>query len=211
MKKIDRATKYTLIICLVLVVFNIVFAVVISIVASKATRTQINERMLDISNTAAAMLDGDDLEKLTKDDYGTPEYDKVMKTLSYFQENIELDYIYCIMQVGDKKFVFGVDPTVEDPGEFGSPIVYTDALYHASKGVADVDDAPYTDEWGTFYSAYSPVFDSDGNVAGIVAVDFDSEWYMSKMRQLFFYCYDIHYLCTALQYYVGDSYLSPVS
>lgn len=184
MKKIDRATKYTIVVCIILVAFNMVFAQVLITQAAKATRTQIDERMLDISNTAAAMLDGDVLEKITKDDYGSPEYTQVMKTLTYFQENIDLEYIYCIMQVGEREFVFGVDPTIEDPGEFGSPIVYTDALYNASKGVADVDDVAYEDEWGSFYSAYSPVFDSEGNVAGIVAVDFDSEWYQKKVQGL---------------------------
>ena len=169
---------------MILVAFNVIFAHVLIAQAAKATRTQIDERMLDISNTAAAMLDGDTLEKITKDDYGSPEYTQVMKTLTYFQENIDLDYIYCIMQVGEREFVFGVDPTIEDPGEFGSPIVYTDALYNASKGVADVDDVAYEDAWGSFYSAYSPVFDSEGNVAGIVAVDFDSVWYQKKVQSL---------------------------
>ncbi|MBP5266754.1 MAG: diguanylate cyclase [Lachnospiraceae bacterium] len=184
MKKFDRATKYTVIVCIILVAFNMVFAYVLITQAAKATRTQINERMLDISNTAAAMLDGDALKKITKDDYGSPEYTQVMKTLTYFQENIDLDYIYCVMQVSEREFVFGVDPTIEDPGEFGSPIVYTDALYNASKGEAGVDDVAYEDDWGSFYSAYSPVFDSDGNVAGIVAVDFDSEWYQKKVQGL---------------------------
>ena len=184
MKKLNHATKYTIMICIGLVIFNIVFGYVFTTEAAKAMRTQIDERMLDISNTAAAMLSGDDLKKLTADDVNSPEYKRVMETLTYFQDNIELEYIYCIMPVGDKEFVFGIDPTVEDPGEFGSPIVYTDALYNASKGTADVDDNPYEDEWGKFYSAYSPVYDSDGNVAGIVAVDFSSEWYLNKIRFL---------------------------
>ena len=46
-------------------------------------------------------------------------------------------------------------------------LVYTDALYEASKGYAAADNKQYEDAWGTFYSAYSPVFDSDGKVAGI--------------------------------------------
>jgi diguanylate cyclase (GGDEF)-like protein len=186
MKKFDRVTQYTIIICIGLIIFNIVFGYVLSAVAIKAMRTQINERMLDISNTAAAMLSGDDLIRITSDDYGSVEYERVMKTLTYFQDNIELEYIYCIIQVSEKEFVFGVDPTIEDPGEFGSPIVYTDALYSASKGTASVDQVPYTDDWGVFYSSYSPVFASNGDVAGIVAVDFSAEWYQNKIRQLYF-------------------------
>ncbi len=184
MKKLNRVTKYTLIICIGLVLFNVIFGYVLIKESAKAIRTQINERMLDISNTAAAMLNGDDLAKLTKDDYGSPEYQRVMDTLTYFQDNIELEYIYCIMEAGEKEFVFSVDPTIEDPGEFGAPIVYTEALYNASKGIAGVDKVPYEDEWGRFYSAYSPVFDSTGNVAGVVAVDFGAEWYHNRLKNM---------------------------
>jgi sensor histidine kinase regulating citrate/malate metabolism len=181
----NRASKYTFIIVIVLIIFNLIFGYVLSKVAARDIKAQIEARMLDISNTAAAMVDGDALEKITKDDYDSPEYQKVLKTLTYFQENIELEYIYCIMQVGEKEFVFGVDAAVEDPGEFGSPVVFTDALYNASKGKADVDNEPYEDAWGTFYSAYSPVYDSAGNVAGIVAVDFDAEWYRGEVRNMY--------------------------
>lgn len=63
--------------------------------------------------------------------------------------------------------------------------MFTDALYNASKGKADADNEPYEDAWGSFYSAYSPVYDSAGNVAGIVAVDFDAEWYLGKVRSMY--------------------------
>lgn len=66
-------------------------------------------------------------------------------------------------------------------GEFGSPIVSTPALQTASAGVSAVDKSPYEDEWGTFYSAYSPVFDSEGNVVVIVAVDFDADWFQAQV------------------------------
>lgn len=185
MKKLNNATKYTIFICIGIMLFNVVFGYALIKESAKAMRTQINQRMLDISNTAAAMLNGDELEKLTADDDKSDEYQKVMNTLSYFQDNIELEYIYCIKQISDKEFVFSVDPTVDNPGEFGSPIVYTEALYSASKGVAAVDDVPYEDDWGSFYSAYSPVYNSNGNVAGIVAVDFSAQWYQNALKNLF--------------------------
>ena len=141
-------------------------------------------RMLDISNTAAAMIDGDVLRTISPEDEGTEDYDAVMRTLTYFQDNIDLKYIYCIRDMGDGTFTFGLDPTIEDPGEFGSPIVYTDALYRASQGMPSADDRFYEDAWGKFYSAYSPVFDSAGKVAGIIAVDFSAEWYDAQLRNL---------------------------
>jgi diguanylate cyclase (GGDEF)-like protein len=86
--------------------------------------------------------------------------------------------------MGNDNFVFTIDPTVEDPGEFGAPIVFTPALHNASTGIASVDDRAYEDAWGRFYSSYSPVFNSKGEVAGIVAVDFDADWYEDKIHQL---------------------------
>ena len=79
--------------------------------------------------------------------------------------------------MGNGNYIFTIDPTTEDPAEFGEPVVCTEALCNASLGKPSVDDVPYEDDWGRFYSAYTPVFDSAGNVAGIVAVDFSAEWY----------------------------------
>ena len=141
-------------------------------------------RMLEISNTAASMIDGDALERVTPQDEGTEDYRRIMETLTYFQDHTGLSYIYCIKDEGNKRFSFGLDPTVVDPGEFGSPIVYTDALYQASLGVATADQKFYEDAWGRFYSAYSPVFDSEGKVAGIIAVDFSADWYNRQLSTL---------------------------
>ena len=141
-------------------------------------------RMLDIANTAAAMIDGDVLAHISPEDQGTDGYETIMKTLTYFQDNIDLKYIYHIRDMGDGTFSFGLDPTVHDPGEFGSPIVYTDALYKASKGTPAADEVPYRDAWGSFYSAYSPVLDSQGKVAGIIAVDFSADWYNQQLATL---------------------------
>jgi diguanylate cyclase (GGDEF)-like protein len=184
MKKFDRAAKYTFAVLLIVIVFNLLFGYVLTKSATKVIRRQIDDRMLDVSNTAASMLNGDALAKISKDDYGSKEYQEVMHTLTYFQNSIELDYIYCIIHVQGDEFIFGVDPTIEDPAEFGAPVVCTDALVKASKGHASVDKVPYEDEWGSFYSAYSPVYDSSGKVTGIVAVDFDADWYQSKVRGL---------------------------
>lgn len=152
--------------------------------SSSALISLIQGRMLDISNTAASLLDGDVLARLTREDEGTADYQHVKDILTPYQENTSLQYIYCIQSTGNKTFAFSVDPTVEDPGEFGSPVVYTDALYQASLGTASVDDKPYTDAWGSFYSAYSPVFTADGRVGGIVAVDFSAAWYEQQVSHL---------------------------
>ena len=177
-----RSSKRNFILALaLLLITNIIMAMILSMLAKKNLREQIEQRMLDISNTAAYMLNGDELEQLKKEDEGTEPYNKALDTLRAFQDNIELDYIYGIRQEADGSFTFTIDPAEEAPGEFGAPIVTTEALLNAAHGTADVDKKAYSDEWGTFYSAYSPVFNSEGKVAGIVGVDFNAEWYDGKL------------------------------
>lgn len=183
-KKSGRINWLMILVVIFLLVVNVTLGFFMTRQASNALISSIQKRMLDISNTAADMIDGDVLLRLEAEDQETEEFLEVMEILTHFQDNIELQYIYCVKDLGNKEFVFSVDPTVEDPGEFGSPIVYTDALYSASLGKADVDDVPYRDAWGNFYSAYSPVFTSDGRVGGIVAVDFSAEWYEDQLKSL---------------------------
>ena len=56
-------------------------------------KQQMQSRMFDILNSAAALLDGDVLESIQKDDYDTPEYQETMRILRTFQESFKLDYI----------------------------------------------------------------------------------------------------------------------
>jgi len=180
-----RANDTILLLVLVgvfLLAANAVLGFVLINQSKTAMKELIQNRMLDIANTAADMLDGDKLKKLKAEDKGTADYQQINDTLAFFQDNIDLEFIYCIQAVGEKEFVFSVDPTIENPGIFGEPVVYTDALYKASKGTAAVDEEPYSDDWGRFYSAYSPVFDSEGKVAGIVAVDFSAKWYDDQIE-----------------------------
>lgn len=183
MKKLSRTSVYMLLIGLFLLAVNICLGLVLIRQSSAAMRSLIESRMLDVANTAAALLDGDTLKTLQADDEGTPAYQNVYKMLTCFEDNIELEYIYCVRDLGGGEFVFMIDPDAVAPGEFGEHIPYTDALYQASLGAPGVDKVPYEDNWGRFYSAYSPVFDSEHGVAGIVAVDFSAEWYENQISQ----------------------------
>lgn len=175
--KSKHNSRYLVLVVVFLLIINMSLGYLLMRQSKSSIISLMHTRMLDISNTAAAMIDGDVLETVTPADKGTEGYENIMQTLTYFQDNIDLKYIYCIRDMGDGTFTFGLDPTVEDPGEFGSPIVYTDALYKASKGTSSADEEFYEDAWGKFYSAYSPVYNSKGEVAGIIAVDFSADWY----------------------------------
>ena len=181
-KGFSLTTRYVVIVGLLLFTANIVLGVVMLSQSKNAMKTMIRKNMLDISNTAAGLLDGDVMAALTEEDVGTPVFREIADKLIVFQNNADIEFIYAAKQDGDR-YVFTVDPDPVDPGEFGEELVVTRALVEAAKGVATVDDSPQADRWGNFYSAYSPIFDSAGEVAGVVGVDFSAAWYEEQLRQ----------------------------
>ena len=183
MSKIGLRMKIILTTAGFMLATNLLLGAVLMQQSRNAMKILIDERMLDVVNTAADMLDGDVLDSLTGEDAGTPEYRAVQDILVCFRDNINLKYIYYVKETGEGTFTFGIDSDPVAPGEFGAPVVYTEALSEAGRGHPSVDEEPYEDEWGRFYSAYSPVFNSDGKVAAVVATDFEAEWYEKQLNQ----------------------------
>ena len=182
MKSNKLPRQMVLILSIFLLIANGTLGVLLTNQSKNYLQDQMRKRMLDISNSAAALIDGDILEKLQKEDVDTEPYQNALRILRTFQEQVELSYIYGIRDMGNKTFTFTIDPEPDDPGEFGEPIMYTDALYAASLGTPSVDKEAYEDRWGCFYSAYSPVFNSAGKVAGIIGVDVDADWFDEQLR-----------------------------
>ena len=180
--KIRSSKRNFLFALILLLVTNIMMGVTLNSMSKVTLREQIHQRMLDITNTAAFMIDGDQLKRLKAGDQESKDYQDVLTVLSAFKDNIQLEYIYCINVEKDGTFTFSVDPSVTDASVFGIPVAETEALRNASKGFAGVDEEPYTDVWGRFYSAYSPVYDSENNVVGVVAADFNADWYDSVLN-----------------------------
>ena len=165
----------------ILLITSVLFCTVSIYRARVGIRKSIQQRMLDIANCASGSVNGDVLKGLKQEDVGSPKYTEVYNTLAVFRDNVELEYVYCIKEESEGRFIFTMDTDLVTPASYGDSVEYTEALASAGRGVAAVDEIPYTDQWGEFYSAYSPVLDSSGKVAGIVAVDFSVEWFENQL------------------------------
>ena len=152
--------------------------------SERAMAEQAQGRMLDLASSAAALLDGDVLGAFTAEDQGSPEYQRAKDTLSAFQENTDVKFVYCMRKVGDQSFEFTIDPAPDNPAAFGEAVNYTEALGKAGDGTPSVDLVAYEDRWGRFYSAYCPVRDSKGNVVSVVGVDLEAAWFEGHMASI---------------------------
>ena len=181
--KLSFTTRYVLLFGVLLFVASAALGLVVLDQSKAAMRELISKNMLDVVNLAAASLDGDALGALTEDDVDGPVFQNVKERLFVFQNSVDVHFIYAAKRVAEHQYVFTVDPDPVDPGEFGEPIVTTPALERAADGEPAVDSQPVADRWGNYYSAFSPVFDSSGNVAGVVGVDFDATWFDEQVER----------------------------
>ena len=177
------STKIIVMVEIILLISSILFCSVSIYIARVGIRKAIQQRMLDIANCAAGSVSGEVMKNLTEDQVGSVAYNKIYDTLAVFRDNVELEYVYCIKEAEPGQFIFTLDLDQVNPASYGDSVEYTDALAKAGKGIPAVDEVPYTDQWGEFYSAYSPVFDSTGAVVGIVVVDFSSDWFDAQLTE----------------------------
>ena len=184
-KKMNNSYKYIILVCLILFLLEFGLGALFVSRSRSSMRGILAERMIGISDTAAAMIDGDTLRDLTEEDVKekNENYHKIYDFLEVFKDNNKFQYIYTVKQVGEKEYVFVVDEDPVDPADYGEEIVYTEALYKAALGTPSVDFAATEDEWGTYYSAFSPIKDSKGEIIGVIGIDFDSSWYENEMSK----------------------------
>ena len=179
----NLSTKIILMVEFILLISSILFCSVSIYRSRVAIRRSIQQRMLDIANCAAGSVNGETMKNLTEDQVGSVSYNKIYDTLAVFRDNVELEYVYCIKEAEPGHFIFTIDLDQVSPASYGDIAEDTEARRSAANGVAAVDEIPYTDQWGEFYSAYSPVLDADGKVVGIVAVDFSSDWFDGQLAE----------------------------
>ena len=182
-KRFSYSTKAVLLITAALLCINIAIGAAIAVQSRSSIRQVINEQMLGIAKTAGTMLDGDELDALTKSDVGTKKHDEILDKLRIFSDNFNIKYIYVVRPTRDGKYIYIADPDTEKPAEYGEEIVYSQALTSAGGGKAAVDTVAVGDQWGKYYTAYSPVMTSTGKVGGIIGVDFDAEWYENQLTK----------------------------
>lgn len=110
------------------------------------------------------------------DEEGDPDYLTIHEKLSLFLDNADVEYVYTVRRRGDGTAEFIVDSDPEEPGLPGDDFEGDEyEMTEAYRGVSIATSEPYTDEWGTHFSAYSPIY-SDGKVVALAVIDLSADW-----------------------------------
>lgn len=149
-------------------------------VAERTLFRSVQQRLLDLAMVTAAEMNGDLHTQIRRpDQMGSQLYRQASEPLIQLRTSVPAIFYAYTLRGRSKPLRFGLDSTVffKNPGDdFSAPIVgqlYADApaeaLIAARLVKPRVSSDPYTDQWGTFLSAYAPF--QDGKETAIVGID----------------------------------------
>ncbi len=157
-------------------------------VGSKINKN-VREGLLLRAGTIAQLISVNDIQNLTGTDadIGTTSYEHLKRTLENVHVvNTDSRFVYLMGLRGGSQFFYvdSENPSSKDYSPPGQP--YNDAteldIYNHTRAIA-YTSGPYTDEWGTWISAYYPVLDPDtGQVLALVGMDVDAKNILESIR-----------------------------
>lgn len=138
---------------------------------------------LELAKCAANIVDADAFDAVSEGMEESDEFRTVYSQLSAFRDNSSIEYIYTMKQLEDGTLVFVVDTDPEEPADIFEEYEMMDGIAQALQGEAAADSEVTTDEWGSYFSAYAPVYKQNGDIVGIVGVDVGIDFINGQLRK----------------------------
>jgi methyl-accepting chemotaxis protein len=126
---------------------------------------QSKNQTMSVAATAAATVDGDLFETIQEGDEDGEAYAVIYNQLRNFVQGDDIVYVYTMRRVGSG-LEFVVDADADDPAAIGEPYESYEEIDQAFLGNIVTADA-----WGHFYSGFAPIYNSAGEIVGVVGVD----------------------------------------
>ncbi|NOH04042.1 MAG: GAF domain-containing protein [Chloroflexi bacterium] len=186
-------------------------------------REDIRERLIHVVSIIALNQDGDLHATIqTVEDQQSDAYKKMQAAnAAILATDPDLTYIFSVRVDEQGKLTFVLDNGLEEgyvpliPG-----VVYDDpsALLAENALTLDrpiVEEDFYTDEYGTFLSAYAPIYRKDGTREGIVGVDINATTVIAMERaarnQIILFTMAALLLTAAVGFYLGNLFTKPIT
>ena len=183
-KKKLKLNRSSLLILTVCVLLFLVMGLITYIKVSELMLDQSKQSGMNLAQTIAAEIDGDEMNEVRSET--DPGYQKILTILNKYRFHTYVKYIYTMRLEDIANLTFVVDGDPEDPAKCGEAYTLTDDMLPAFSGEVCSDMQVSSDAWGSYYSAYAPVFCENGSVAGIVGVDIDVNYINSYLKKLMF-------------------------
>ncbi len=164
--------------------------------ATRALQSEVRSNLTRIATVAAANVDGDLHRTFTsRQQNNSRAYAAAVKPLVRVQKaSGDIKFIYtCILKQNKVHFILDATPPGDVDGDGVDDKSYIMQSYpEASLPLVTAlqthrvlaDAQPYQDQWGTFVSAYAPIYDSRHQFVGVVGVDLTAQGYMARLAAI---------------------------
>ncbi|MDX2073727.1 MAG: aldehyde dehydrogenase family protein [Alphaproteobacteria bacterium] len=196
-KSTIRPWRDGLVVGLAMLVATVACSTVMYRYASKGLLHEVQETLLHVARTAAVMTDGD-LHRTLVDNTqkGSADYLRAQQPYrEILAANPNIRYIYTVIEKNGKAYFIvdtqqlaGLEKIPESERKDTAdimeayPEIPETMMYALKERKTLAEDMPYIDEWGTFISAYVPIYDSKQEYIGIVGADIDATDFIARMN-----------------------------
>lgn len=176
------------------VLFFIVAGIVVitGIIAGLRIAAQVDahsrEVLLTRVQTAAYLIPSEKILKLDAgySDTEKTEYLELKNSMQKLRAiNTDARFVYLMGSNGSKLFFYvdSEDPMSEDYSPPGQVYQDTSTLqFENYKNGISFTEGPYKDSWGTWVSAYAPLYDKDQQIVAILGMDVDAKGWIAELR-----------------------------
>lgn len=140
--------------------------------SAKLISENVERSLRDFSIAAQYIIDGDKHVSIT--DSSSETYKELCDILTKYKKDVGVYDVYTIVR-GDDTHTKLFLATYDAESSFMEDYIYTDEMRRAFDGNVVITKKPYTDNYGTFYSGYAPLYDSNENIVALVAVDMKAD------------------------------------
>ena len=143
---------------------------------------ELGRRLAGVARTAALMIDGSKHEEIVSpEDFRIPEFKQIRSILrSVMKENGFTAPIYTLRRVKNTtEFVVMTD----DPPYIGNRYQLREEMIPVFERGEATFTPLYTDQHGTWISAYAPIKTSRGDIVGLLDIDYSVETYAKRSNE----------------------------
>lgn len=161
----------------VILSFIAIILVSVNFIMFERFKKELRETVNQCISELTVSIDGDKLEKIIKEQSNNSvEYKDILNSMSSAKSKSVARNFYTVERVQGTEAKFLVDVSV-DASEFLEDYTMSSEMEEALNDKVVVTNESYTDEYGTYISAYAPIKNSQGKIIAIAGVDVDSSMF----------------------------------
>lgn len=217
-KRRDRLeTKVTLSFLLIILLIICILAFTMYHQSYTALVNNVGKRALAIVRISADTIDIEAFQSLqTSADMQKPSYRKLIDELNYIRQIGGAKYLYALRKNQNGDFIYILDTADHEEEACEIGYVENDESYKTAwAGKAFHEDEIWIDEkWGPLICAYYPIQDKNGEIVGIVGVDYDAQEdyaaFQRMKRNIFIIALGIFLLTSILTLFLSKKFANPI-